>query len=219
MSRTARKRVLGRAGSYTRGVFTGLVQHVGSVASSEPSASGVRLVVDTRGWKHQPTVGDSISVSGVCLTVSPGSDPARGLLAFDVIPETLDKTVLGGLAPGARVNLEHAVRADTLMGGHFVQGHIDGIGVVRRVQADPADWRIEIEAPADLMECITPKGSIALDGVSLTIAGVERWGFSVAIIPTTLELTTLGELKQGARCNLETDMIARQVAWVMRGRQ
>lgn len=192
---------------------------MGTVASVELSAFGVRLVAEATGWNHQPTVGDSISVSGCCLTVAQGSLPARGRLAFDVIPETLSKTTLGGLVPGSRVNLEHAVRADTLMGGHFVQGHIDGIGVVRWVQADPADWRIDIDAPAELMDCIVPKGSIALDGVSLTLADVGPRGFSVAIIPTTLALTTLGELRPGARCNIETDMIARQVAWVMRGRR
>ena len=179
--------------------------------------TGARLVVGPRGCGHRPAEGDSISVSGCCLTVARGSDPARGRIAFDVIPETLGKTILGDLKPGSRVNLEHAVRADTLMGGHFVQGHIDGVGAVRRVQADEADWRIEIGAPAELMDCIIPKGSIALDGVSLTIAEVFKDGFGVALIPTTLELTTLGALKAGSRCNIETDMIARQVAWVVKG--
>lgn len=196
-------------------VFTGLVQHIGVVASVEPSPAGVRLGVDASGWNHCPVVGDSISVSGCCLTVTDGGRGA-GNLVFDVISQTLAVTILGDLRAGSRVNLEHAVRADTLMGGHFVQGHIDGVGVVRGTQPDPADWRIEIEAPAALMDCIVPKGSIAVDGVSLTLAEVSDRGFTVAIIPTTLEMTTLGELREGARCNIETDMIARQVAHIVR---
>lgn len=215
-------------------MFTGLIQALGRVEQVEPSPRGVRLRIDPRGWAHHPGAGDSISVSGCCLTVAPWAGPAGGPgarpdggagappggraagdgrgLAFDVVPETLSKTTLGSLRPGTGVNLEHAVRADTLMGGHFVQGHVDGVGRVVKVQDDPADWRVEIEAPHEMSDWIVPKGSICVEGVSLTIAGVGARGrFGVALIPVTLERTTLGTLRVGDGVNLEGDIIAKTV--------
>lgn len=204
-------------------MFTGLVQSKGRVASAAPAAAGARLVIDASAWGHRPGLGDSISVSGVCLTVA-ALGPAPGAMAFDVVPETLGKTTLGSLRAGSTVNLEHACRADTLLGGHIVQGHVDGVGAVVDVRADPADWRIVIEPPpganigADLMEFCAPKGSIAVEGVSLTIASLDPGArrVEIALIPTTLELTTLGALRAGDRVNLEMDCIAKQVVHWLR---
>jgi len=206
-------------------MFTGLVQAVGTVLSTSPRDFGVRFVVDPKGWDYQPETGDSVAVNGCCLTLI---DPQRccdevgpGHLVFDVIGETLSNTTLGDLKPGHRVNLEHAARADSLLGGHVVQGHIDALGTVSRIKDDPGDWRLRVEAPDAAMQCIAPKGSIAIEGVSLTVAAVDspdtglpRW-FEVALIPTTLDLTNLRDRKTGDRVNLETDILARQaVHWL-----
>lgn len=158
----------------------------------------------------------------------PGALGVPGALAFDVVRETLDKTTLGGLREGGLVNLEHACRADTLLGGHIVQGHVDGVGRVVEALDDPTDWRIVIEPPPGLLEFAAPKGSIAIDGVSLTIARLlpERAAgapsphppsrVEIALIPTTLERTTLGLTRVGDPCNLEMDCIAKQVVWWLR---
>lgn len=195
-------------------MFTGLVQAVGSVAEVRGTRTGNRLVVDVGAWMHRPAEGDSISVSGVCLTVA-GLDGPRA--AFDVVPETLGKTTLGRLKSGDRVNLEHCVTPTTLMGGHFVQGHVDGIGAVRAI-ASEGEWRVTLAIPADLMPYIAPKGSIALDGVSLTVADIDAAGRSidVALIPTTLDRTTLGAWKVGSVVNVEADMLAKSVVHYIR---
>lgn len=199
-------------------MFTGLVQAVGTVHEAHPSPAGLRLVIDPGAWPHRAAHGESISVSGVCLTHT-GTESDR-LLTFDAVSETLSKTTLGSLRAGGRVNLEHAVRADTLMGGHFVQGHVDAVGTVASVNADEKDWRVMFTAPASAMECMVPTGSVTIDGVSLTVAGVHGEGaertFHVALIPTTLALTTLKALRAGDRVNIETDMIARTVVNFMR---
>jgi riboflavin synthase len=191
-------------------MFTGLIQAVGRVVRVEPSAAGVRLVVDPRPWGYQPAAGDSISISGCCLTVA--APPAGGVWAFDAIPETLSKTTLGGLGAGSTVNLEHAATPATLMGGHIVQGHVDGVAEVVSVQKTP-EYRVRIRPLAGLMEFIAPKGSVCVEGVSLTVAGLDpRSGwFEVALIPTTLEKTTLGALRAGDRCNLEADAMAKTI--------
>ncbi len=212
-------------------MFTGLVQAKGRVAAVEPRAFGVRLVIDPQGWGHRPEHGESISVSGACLTVAEA--PGRGAaLAFDVVAETLSKTTLGGLRPGSEVNLERSCRPEDLLGGHLVQGHVDGVGVVREVRADPADWRVAVEPPDALMEYAAPKGSVCIDGVSLTIAALvgedgRRAGFGreagarprlieVALIPTTLAKTTLGALKENDRVHLEMDAVGKQVVHWLR---
>lgn len=197
-------------------MFTGLVQAVGTVRSLEPSAAGQRLFVDGRGWDYRPAVGDSISVCGCCLTV--GEPPGEAnLLAFDVVSETLLKTTLGALRPGARVNLEHSATVTTLLGGHVVQGHVDGVGVVEQVRTG-ADWRLTVRPPGPLMEFMTPKGSVCLDGVSLTLAAVDPGAglIEVALIPTTLANTTLGAASVGTKCNIETDILARTIVYWMR---
>lgn len=197
-------------------MFTGLIQAVARVAKINPSPTGARLEIDPAGWAHAPAIGDSISLDGCCLTlaaITPGG------WCFDAVAQTLAVTTLGTLRPGSRVNLEHACRADTLLGGHIVQGHVDGVADVIRAQRDPADWRVRFRPPGELMECMAPKGSVAVSGVSLTIAGVGDDWFEVALIPTTLEKTTLGELREGSRCNIETDIIARTVVqWLRRQR-
>ncbi len=204
-------------------MFTGLVQAVGRVEAINPTPAGAQLIIDPRQWAHAPAHGDSIAVSGCCLTVAqpphtpraPNRPASDRLLHFDAVAETLRRTTLGSLRPGSPVNLEHAVRADTLMGGHFVQGHIEGVGRVTRINRDPADWRVTIESPADLMDAVIPKGSIAVEGVSLTVAAVDHNSFTIALIPTTLALTTLASLNEDDAVNLETDMLARAVAHIL----
>lgn len=191
-------------------MFTGLVQAVGHIEAIEERPFGVRLVVDANRWDHIPELGESISVSGVCLTIAEPMKPGDAL-RFDVVAETLKKTKLGALKAGMGVNLERACRPNDLLGGHIVQGHVDGVATVTRVQRDPDDWRVRVEPPAPLMEFTAPKGSICIDGVSLTIAELTPAHIEVALIPTTLEKTTLHTLREGDRVNLEMDAIGKQI--------
>lgn len=197
-------------------MFTGLVQSVGVVRAVEPAGVGASILVDAGVWAHRPAPGDSISVSGCCLTVAAGSDLERGLLRFDAVSETLAKTTLGALRAGDRVNLEHSLRPETLLGGHLVQGHVDGVGVVEEVRDRASDWRLTVRPPEELMDYLAPKGSIAIDGVSLTIAALGADTLEIALIPTTLELTTLGALRAGARVNVEADMLGKHVVHALR---
>ncbi len=196
-----------------RTMFTGIVQGKGRVAEIREQPLGVRFVVDRQNW-NPPGIelshGDSVCVSGVCLTlvnVSPTT------LEFDVIAETLAKTKLGELSPGSEVNLESSLTPQQQMGGHFVQGHVEGMGMVRRVIASNEEWRLTIEAPEALRPCIVPKGSVAVDGVSMTVAAVSPTTFDIALIPTTLKLTTLGDAKVGERINIETDIVSRTIVF------
>ena len=195
-------------------MFTGLVQAMGTVAEAS-SGSPRRLTISAPTWTHRPQPGESISISGVCLTVA--GPVQNALIPFDVVPETLAKTTLGQLQPGSRVNLERSLAAGDLMGGHTVQGHIDGTATIDRLQPAP-DYRLWIRPDPHLMEFIIPKGSIAVDGVSLTIAAADPASglFEIALIPTTLELTTLGQSKPGDRVNLETDILARTIVHYLR---
>ncbi len=203
-------------------MFTGIVQHLGVVAEIHSTDSGSRLGIDSRHWQHHPAPGESIAVNGCCLTSTAPSDhpePSSGddLLRFDVIHQTLGLTTLGELAVGDPVNLGPAVTPTTLLGGHVVQGHIDGVGVVGAIESAGSDRRLRIEPPPELMEYIIPQGSIAVDGVSLTVAEVGESFFEVALIPTTLDLTTLGQAEQGQRVNLETDYLVKTVVhWLRR---
>lgn len=198
-------------------MFTGIVQAKGVVAAVRAQPAGVRLSIDPRGWKPSGGIslalGDSVCVSGVCLTLA---SLEAGRLHFDVIGETLAKTTLGELAPGHQVNLEPSLTPNSPLGGHFMQGHIDGVGVVRGIKNDPHDWRVTITPPAELLDYIIPKGSIAIDGVSLTIASIDAGSFDVALIPTTLELTTMGALAAGSRVNLEGDILTKTVVHHLR---
>lgn len=198
-------------------MFTGIVQARGQVAALDRNAFGARLAIDLAGWRPAGAPiapGDSICVSGVCLTVA---GIAGDRLEFDVIAETLARTTLGDLRRGARVNLEPSLTASTPLGGHLVQGHVDGVGPVASVRSTAEEWRLTVTPPSDLMDYIVPKGSVAIDGVSLTIAAVTESQVQVALIPTTLRLTTLSELRQGDRVNLECDVVARTVVhWLRR---
>jgi len=204
--------------AYTIAMFTGIVQTMGRVEAATKNAFGVRLIVapgDDEAWAAQPfpPEGDSIAVNGCCLTHAPKPGDALGQLAFDVIAETLDKTNLGRLSAGDAVNLERSLTASTPIAGHFVQGHVDGVGAVRDIRAAEAEHVVTIAPPAALMPYIVPKGSVAVNGVSLTIASVDTSSnaFTVALIPTTLAITTLGAAKVGDAVNLEADMIAKTV--------
>lgn len=204
-------------------MFTGIVEAVGRLLSIEPRPFGVRLVVDAPALSRPPALGDSVSVAGCCLTLAappePGRESARSLLAFDVVRETLSKTSLSRRTVGEGVNLETSCTPSTLLGGHLVQGHVDGVARVRRVQDDPQDWRVEIDLPPDLVQYASPKGSIAIEGVSLTIAALPPGGVEVALIPTTLERTTLHALREGDGVNVEMDSIAKIVVHWLRGRE
>jgi riboflavin synthase len=189
-------------------VFTGIVRERGRVASVGGGDEGVRLVVEAPGTAPGVAIGDSVAVNGVCLTAVEAGD---GTLAFDAVPETLARTSLGRLAPGAPVNLEPALRAGDPMGGHVMQGHVDGLARVRSVEPEGDGRRIWIDVPNGLLRYTVEKGSIAVDGVSLTVAALDDGGFAVALIPHTLAETTLGSLAAGDEVNLEVDVLAKYV--------
>jgi riboflavin synthase len=190
-------------------VFTGLIEQQGSVHAVQATPTGARLVIDAAGWPPEPREGESIAVNGCCLTLV---SAARGLLSFDAIPQTLSRTTLGTLAPGDRVNLERSLAFGALVGGHLVQGHVECVGSVRSVSRTGGEWRTRVEAPAEVLAMLVERGSVAVDGVSLTVAATGPGWFEVALIPETLERTTLRERLDGARVNIEPDMMARMIA-------
>jgi riboflavin synthase len=196
-------------------VFTGLVQHVGVVSALQTRGEQVRIVIDPCGWGHRPARGDSIAVSGCCLTVAEDLESVAGHFAFDAIPETMAKTKLGTFKVGTPVNLEHSVTASTLMDGHFVQGHVDATAAVAAVQTGD-DWRIRFSPPVGLMPYFVPKGSVCIDGVSLTLAEVGPSHIAVALIPETLARTTLGTLRSGDLVNVEADILSKTVVNTLR---
>lgn len=189
-------------------MFTGIVEEIGEIVRVEPAGDGARLEIRgktvTEGTRH----GDSIAVDGVCLTVV-GLD--GDAFTVDVVAETLARSTLGGKAAGARVNLERAVRADQRLGGHIVQGHVDGTGSV--ISRTPSEhWEVvRIALPAALSRYLVEKGSITVDGISLTVSGLGDDWFEVSLIPTTLAMTTLGAAPVGTTVNLEVDIIAKYV--------
>jgi riboflavin synthase len=189
-------------------MFTGLVRERGRVAARSGDAGGVRLVVAAPGTAATAAVGDSISIDGICLTAVAVED---GSIAFDAVPETLDRSALGELEPGDEVNLEPALRAGEALGGHYVQGHVDGLGRIRSVEPEGDGVRMWVDAPPDLLRYCVEKGSIAVQGVSLTIAALDDGGFAIALVPHTLEATTLSSLRPGAPVNLEADVLAKYV--------
>ena len=189
-------------------MFTGLIREVGRVLSREGGADGVRLTIEAPQTAGEAQLGDSIAINGVCLTVVA---VAGGSFAFDAVPETLDRTSLGTLDHGSRVNLEPALRAGEALGGHYVQGHVDGVGTVRSVEPEGDGKRIWFDAAPELLRYVVDKGSIAVQGTSLTVAAVDDTGFAVALIPHTLEVTTLGELEPEDPVNLEADVLAKYV--------
>ncbi len=192
-------------------MFTGIIEHQGRVAAVRPEPWGVRLEIDPCGWSHAPRDGDSIAVNGCCLTVV-GTPAAGEPFRFDVIPQTLALTTVGALRAGDVVNLEHAATASTLLGGHLVQGHVDGIGEVLSVSTAGGEWRTRIGAPGSVAPYLVERGSVAVDGVSLTLAAVGDEWFEVTLIPATLAKTTLRDRAAGSRVNLEADALAKMVA-------
>jgi riboflavin synthase len=192
-------------------VFTGLVVGLGRVVEIERSAAGARVRIETP-LVGELELGDSIAVNGVCLSATALHD---GSFAADAMNETLARTSLGGLARGAEVNLELPLRASDRLGGHIVQGHVDGMGEIAEVTSDGIARRVRIEAPPEVLRYVIEKGSIAVDGVSLTVADLDGRSFTVSLIPETLQRTNLGQAGPGDRVNLEVDVLAKYVERLM----
>jgi riboflavin synthase len=189
-------------------MFTGLVQSLAEVIDMAPEPPGVRLIIRDNSIAAAAKIGDSIAINGCCLTVV---EVEGNTLAFQAGEETLSRTNLGELLPGVVVNLEQSLRAGDAIGGHYVTGHIDAVGSVDS-RHDNADWcTMKFRAPAAQLAQMASKGSVAVDGVSLTLVDVESDRFSVALIPHTLTVTTLGQRKVGSRVNIETDVLAKYV--------
>jgi riboflavin synthase len=189
-------------------VFTGIVRERGRVRAAGREEGGLRLELEAPETAPGVAIGDSVAVNGVCLTVVARTG---GSIAFDAVPETLDRTALGGLAPGAAVNLEPALRAGDPLGGHYVQGHVDAVGRIRSVEPEGQGSRVWVEAPPEVLRYCVEKGSVTVDGVSLTVAELAGDAFAVALVPHTLEATTLGEAGPGTAVNLEADVLAKYV--------
>jgi riboflavin synthase len=194
-------------------MFTGLVREVGTVTSLEGGAEGVRIEIEAPATAASVALGDSIAIDGVCLTVVAAHD---GRFSFEAVPETLSRTALRSLDSGSRVNLEPALRAGEPLGGHYVQGHVDGVGTVRTTDPEGDGRRLWFDAPADVLRYVVEKGSIAVQGTSLTVAALDDTGFAVALIPHTLSATTLGALNEGDVVNLEVDVLAKYVEKLLR---
>jgi riboflavin synthase len=194
-------------------MFTGIIVSTGRVASLVERGGDLELGIDAAALDlKRVAVGDSVSVQGACLTVT----RKEGTQFFaDVSRETMAKTTLGRLSPGSRVNLEPSLRVGDALGGHLVSGHVDAVGSLRALGQDARSWRLEFELPMSLMRFVAPKGSICLDGVSLTVNKVEGGRFDVNIIPHTMNVTTLGELGVGDGVNVEIDVIARYLDRLM----
>jgi len=189
-------------------MFTGIVRERGRVVSIDGGADGIRLVVEAPETAAAAALGDSIAVGGVCLTVVAASE---GRVSFDAVPETLSRTALSRLEPGGPVNVEPALRAGEPLGGHIVQGHVDGVGTVRSVEPAGDGVRVRVDAPAAVLRYCVEKGSVTVDGVSLTVAALDDDAFEVALVPHTLAVTTLGTLAAGDPVNLEVDVLAKYV--------
>jgi riboflavin synthase len=194
-------------------MFTGLIIELGEVSGIERRGRNARLAVKGRAILKDIAVGDSIAINGVCLTVT---NIDRDIVSFDVSGETLLSTNLGGLKRGNKVNLEPSLRPDSKMGGHFVTGHVDGVGRIRSRMLEGNAERVEIEAPAEVLHYLVRKGSVTVDGISLTVVDVFKDAFSLVIIPHTASLTTIGFKKIGDTVNLEPDMLAKYVEKFLR---
>jgi riboflavin synthase len=195
-------------------MFTGLIADLGSVTAVRRNGAGARLRIATRlAGELQP--GDSVAVNGVCLTAT---DVRDGGFAAETMRETLQRSTLGGLQVGASVNLELALRAGARLGGHVVQGHVDGTGAIREIRSEQLAHVLAIEADRGLDRYLVEKGSIAVDGVSLTVSALDGSRFEVSLIPETLQRTTLGALELGDRVNLEADVLAKHVERLLEAR-
>jgi len=189
-------------------MFTGLIQNVCAVKSTAKIAGSMKLTVDLAPLADQIKTGDSIAVNGCCLTVT---ELAGSTANFDISAETIEKTSLAKLTPGKNVNIELALKPTDRFGGHFVSGHIDGTATITNIQKQGQFANIKFSAPSELLEQMLPKGSVAVDGISLTIAAMDNESFTVALIPETLAKTTLGSAKTGDTVNIETDIIVKTI--------
>jgi riboflavin synthase len=193
-------------------MFTGIITATGRVVSPSERDGDIELGIESELDLNRISIGDSVSVDGVCLTVT---RKEAGRFYADVSRETMAKTTLGGLTQGRRVNLEPSLRAGDPLGGHWVSGHVDAVGILTQALQDARSWRLEFELPAALMRFVAPKGSICVNGVSLTVNNAAGRRFDVNIIPHTHRSTTLGELEIGAGANIEIDVIARYLDRLM----
>ena len=195
-------------------MFTGLVEEVGTILSVAPVGEGARVTIAASTVLGDVEMGASIAVNGCCLTVVEWGDD---WWAADAVPETMDRTNLGGLAPGDPVNLERSLAANGRYGGHVVQGHVDGTGEVHSIEElDDGSWRFTFTLPSELANYVVEKGSIAVDGISLTVAAVTPSTFSIAIIPHTFAVTAMGQRNVGDTVNLEADVLAKYVERLVR---
>jgi riboflavin synthase len=189
-------------------VFTGIVRELGAVVSAVEKGDGRTIVVRAPGTAASTSVGDSVSINGCCLTAAAVDGEE---ILFHAVPETLARTTLRQLETDDRVNVESAVRAGEPLGGHYVQGHVDGVGRVQSVEAEGEGLRVFVEAPDDVLRYCVEKGSVTIDGVSLTVADLADDAFAVALVPHTIEVTTLSELVPGREVNVEADVLAKYV--------
>lgn len=193
-------------------MFTGIIEELGTLRSFEKDVGGARMVVEAAVVTSDAVEGDSIAVNGVCLTALDITDDS---FAADLSQETLERTTLGNLTPGSRVNLERAVTPATRLGGHIVQGHVDGRGTFKAVNKDGDFWTATIGFPSEIAPYLVYKGSVCVEGISLTVAALRETEFDVALIPKTWEMTNLSTLKPGDAVNLEADVIAKYVERMM----
>jgi riboflavin synthase len=197
-----------RRGRIVRFVFTGIVREVARVEKAERRDGGARLRIRAPETAHEMLVGDSVAVNGVCLTAT---DVADGVVSLDAVAETLARSTLGRLHAGGAVNVEPALRAGDPLGGHIVHGHVDGVARVRSLSPEGEGKRLVVDLPGELERYCVEKGSVALDGVSLTIAALVPGGVEIALVPHTLRASTLGGLAPGDEVNVEVDVVAKHV--------
>jgi riboflavin synthase alpha subunit len=195
-------------------MFTGIVRERGRVVRADGGPDGLALELEAPETAALSAIGDSVSIAGACLTVTSVAD---GRMSFHAVPETIERSSLGRLQPGEDVNVEPALRAGDPLGGHYVQGHVDAVGAVRAFDPEGEGARLWVDAPPEVLRYCVDKGSIAVEGVSLTIAGLDAEGFAIALVPHTLEATTLGALVPGDPVNLEVDVLAKYVEKLVDG--
>ena len=189
-------------------MFTGLIEKICEVKSVRSTGGGMKLSINLGGLADDIKVGDSMAINGVCLTVA---QLAGGAATFDISGETLARSTLGKLRPAAKVNVERSMKADGRFGGHFVLGHVDGVATIKAIERKGQFADIKFATGPELLENMVAKGSVTVDGISLTTANVDKGSFGAAIIPETLEKTTLGKVKIGDKVNVETDIIVKTV--------
>jgi riboflavin synthase len=197
-------------------MFTGIVRERGTVVAADATEAGRRLIVEAPATASETVVGDSVSVDGVCLTAT---DVLDGRVTFDAVPETLSRTTLARIGVGDEINVEPALRAGEPLGGHYVQGHVDGVARVRALDREGESMRVMIETSPELLRYCVEKGSVAVQGVSLTIAELHEDAFAVALVPHTLEVTTFGTIAIGDELNVEVDVLAKYVERLVSPRQ